>query len=188
MLNGPSIYLLQDLRNTARLRLLRQSGHVEGGSTRKLGDGKSLVGVFRVRERRAWGGNHLDNETAVLPILRRKDGGGETMSTVYGRKIGTDSTLGVKCDICGEIYWTDLTGQSFPDHVREAVQHGWKNTKQNGKWLNLCPECDEYRRKQKREATLTKDCTGCRWKDRPQKCSCCRRNQNLKDCYEEAQK
>ena len=30
------------------------------------------------------------------------------------------------------------------------------------------------------------DCTGCRWKDRPQKCSCCRRNQNLKDCYEEA--
>lgn len=32
------------------------------------------------------------------------------------------------------------------------------------------------------------DCTGCRWKDRPQKCSCCRRNQNLKDCYEEAQK
>ena len=50
------------------------------------------------------------------------------MSTVYGRKIGTDSTLGVKCDICGEIYWTDLTGQSFPGHVREAVQHGWKNT------------------------------------------------------------
>lgn len=32
------------------------------------------------------------------------------------------------------------------------------------------------------------DCTGCRWKDRPQKCNCCRRNQNLKDCYEEAQK
>ena len=31
------------------------------------------------------------------------------------------------------------------------------------------------------------DCTGCRWKDRPQKCNCCRRNQNLKDCYEEAQ-
>ena len=60
--------------------------------------------------------------------------------------------------------------------------------KQNGKWLNLCPECYEYRRKKKREATLTKDCTGCRWKDRPQKCSCCRRNQNLKDCYKEAQK
>lgn len=34
----------------------------------------------------------------------------------------------------------------------------------------------------------SEDCTGCRWKDRPQKCSCCRRNQNLKDCYEEAQK
>ena len=33
-----------------------------------------------MRERRAWGGNHLDNETAVLPILRRKDGGGDEMN------------------------------------------------------------------------------------------------------------
>lgn len=28
-------------------------------------------------------------------------------------------------------------------------------------------------------------CAGCRWKDRRQKCSCCRRNACLKDCYEE---
>ena len=27
-------------------------------------------------------------------------------------------------------------------------------------------------------------CNGCRWKSRHQKCSCCRRNANLKDCYE----
>ena len=27
-------------------------------------------------------------------------------------------------------------------------------------------------------------CNGCRWKGRHQKCSCCRRNANLKDCYE----
>ena len=26
-------------------------------------------------------------------------------------------------------------------------------------------------------------CAGCRWRDRPQKCSCCRRNKRLKDCY-----
>lgn len=27
-------------------------------------------------------------------------------------------------------------------------------------------------------------CNGCRWKSRHQKCSCCRRNADLKDCYE----
>ena len=30
-------------------------------------------------------------------------------------------------------------------------------------------------------------CNGCRWRGRHQKCSCCRRNANLKDCYENAQ-
>lgn len=30
-------------------------------------------------------------------------------------------------------------------------------------------------------------CNGCRWKGRHQKCSCCRRNANLKDCYEPVQ-
>ena len=28
-------------------------------------------------------------------------------------------------------------------------------------------------------------CKTCRWKDRHQKCSCCRRNRSMKDCYEE---
>lgn len=29
------------------------------------------------------------------------------------------------------------------------------------------------------------ECNGCKWKwVRQQKCSCCRRNRNLKDCYE----
>ena len=32
-----------------------------------------------------------------------------------------------------------------------------------------------------------KCCNGCRWKSRHQKCSCCRRNANLKDCYEATQ-
>ena len=30
-------------------------------------------------------------------------------------------------------------------------------------------------------------CNECRWKGRHQKCSCCRRNANLKDCYEATQ-
>lgn len=28
------------------------------------------------------------------------------------------------------------------------------------------------------------ECDGCRWRDRPQKCACCRRNLHIKDCYE----
>lgn len=28
------------------------------------------------------------------------------------------------------------------------------------------------------------ECEGCRWNGRHQKCSCCRRNPDLKDCYE----
>lgn len=28
-------------------------------------------------------------------------------------------------------------------------------------------------------------CDACAWKNRKQKCSCCRRNRNLKDCFEE---
>lgn len=28
-------------------------------------------------------------------------------------------------------------------------------------------------------------CDDCRWRDRPQKCACCRRNLHIKDCYEE---
>ena len=27
-------------------------------------------------------------------------------------------------------------------------------------------------------------CDDCRWRNRPQKCACCRRNLNIKDCYE----
>lgn len=27
-------------------------------------------------------------------------------------------------------------------------------------------------------------CDDCRWRNRPQKCSCCRRNLRIKDCYE----
>lgn len=30
-------------------------------------------------------------------------------------------------------------------------------------------------------------CDTCQWKNRKQKCSCCRRNRHLKDCFEEDQ-
>ena len=32
------------------------------------------------------------------------------------------------------------------------------------------------------------ECDGCKWRNRYQKCSCCRRNRGLKDNYEEATK
>lgn len=32
----------------------------------------------------------------------------------------------------------------------------------------------------------TDGCDTCIWRNRHQKCSCCRRNRHLKDCYEEA--
>lgn len=28
-------------------------------------------------------------------------------------------------------------------------------------------------------------CEKCRWRNRPQKCSCCRRNKHMKDCFED---
>lgn len=32
------------------------------------------------------------------------------------------------------------------------------------------------------------NCHKCRWKNRHQKCTCCRRNSSMKDCYEEENK
>ena len=98
-------------------------------------------------------GAHEQRKKRREEILERHDFGEKeekSMSTVYGRAMHGDRTLGVKCDICGEVYWTDLTGQSFPEHIRESVQNGWRNIKQNGKWLNLCPECNELMRKKKK--------------------------------------
>ena len=34
------------------------------------------------------------------------------------------------------------------------------------------------------EVLEIKGCDGCRWRARPQKCSRCRRNAHIKDCYE----
>ena len=35
------------------------------------------------------------------------------------------------------------------------------------------------------DAFLAGGCENCRWKNRQQKCSCCRRNRHMKDCFEE---
>lgn len=50
--------------------------------------------------------------------------------------------------------------------------------KSNRNWRRKC-----QRLRNPIEAT----CEGCMWanRKRPQKCSCCRRNQDMKDCYEE---
>ena len=40
------------------------------------------------------------------------------------------------------------------------------------------------------DAVKVGNCEGCIWENRkrPQKCSCCRRNPDMKDCYEERKK
>lgn len=43
----------------------------------------------------------------------------------------------------------------------------------------------EYFGKYELTGAETGSCEGCRWRERHQKCSCCRRNKYLKDCYEE---
>lgn len=35
------------------------------------------------------------------------------------------------------------------------------------------------------DSFLVGGCENCRWRNRKQKCACCRRNRYLKDCYED---
>lgn len=55
---------------------------------------------------------------------------------------------------------------------------------QDGELADNCDYCAETDTCRNNQTTVS-DCTGCRWKDRYQKCSCCRRNRHLKDNYEE---
>lgn len=50
--------------------------------------------------------------------------------------------------------------------------------KSNRNWRRKC---------QRLRNPIETTCEGCMWanRKRPQKCACCRRNSNMKDCYEE---
>ena len=76
------------------------------------------------------------------------------------------SSLMMQCGMLMPIEWVRQNGEGSP--VYEAVIMA----------QNALREQEER----------SKGCDGCRWKDRHQKCSCCRRNRDMKDCYESGRK
>lgn len=71
----------------------------------------------------------------------------------YEGKFG-EPLNGVKCDICGFKLYTDTEGQCFGEHMQTAKRAGWLITKENDKWLNLCPECKKAREEKRRTKWL----------------------------------
>jgi hypothetical protein len=44
------------------------------------------------------------------------------------------------CDICDhEVKYFD----NFQDAVDYKKENGWRSRKENGEWLDICPECQE---------------------------------------------
>lgn len=65
--------------------------------------------------------------------------------------------LGVKCDACGRIFWTNYQGQSFPQHIRDAKENGWIHKKLGDRWKDFCPDCHEYELQKRREAYFRRE-------------------------------
>ena len=61
--------------------------------------------------------------------------------------------IAVKCDICGSVLWTEITGQEFGRHIRVAREHGWEHRRdKDWIWTDMCDECSRlYREKKRRE-------------------------------------
>ena len=70
-----------------------------------------------------------------------------------------------------EIMATNLTGEIGTAHSEYASK--------------LLDAIDTAQKALKEREKRQKGCDGCRWKGRHQKCSCCARNRNLKDCFEQ---
>ena len=76
-------------------------------------------------------------------------------SFYYNRGFNEEPALAVRCDGCGDVLYTDVVGQAFPDHIRiNAKEAGWVNRKMNGKWVQLCPTCKAYVLEQTRKKRL----------------------------------
>ena len=65
--------------------------------------------------------------------------------------------LGVKCDACGRIFWTNYQGQSFPQHIRDAKENGWIHKKLGDRWKDFCPDCHEYELQKRRETYFKRE-------------------------------
>ena len=76
------------------------------------------------------------------------------MSTFHYKDRFGEPLNGVKCDACGFKLYTDTTGFFFGEHMKIAKQNGWLITKDNDKWLNLCPKCKQALEDKKREKWL----------------------------------
>lgn len=72
--------------------------------------------------------------------------------------------------------------------LKNAVKYGNENAEQQS-WsystLMMYEIADEIDDAPTIDAVEIGGCDGCRWQGRHQKCSCCRRNRGMKDCYEE---
>lgn len=78
------------------------------------------------------------------------------------------------------------------DNLLEYLDHLRKNRQ-----INDSPDKDKYLLTLRQLVALDSwnpilfdfveigDCEKCRWRERYQKCACCRRNRHMKDCFEE---
>lgn len=80
------------------------------------------------------------------------DAGGDRMTVRYNGDF-----LGVKCDACGRIFWTNYQGQSFPQHIRDAKENGWIHKKLGDRWKDFCPDCHEYELQKRRETYFKRE-------------------------------
>ena len=81
-----------------------------------------------------------------------RDAGGDGMTVRYNGDF-----LGVKCDACGRIFWTNYQGQSFPQHIRDAKENGWIHKKLGDRWKDFCPDCHEYELQKRRETYFKRE-------------------------------
>lgn len=76
------------------------------------------------------------------------------MSTFHYKSDYGEWLNGVKCDVCGYKLYTDTEDQCFGEHMMIAKQSEWLITKDNGKWLNLCPKCKQALEEKERAERL----------------------------------
>lgn len=68
-------------------------------------------------------------------------------SFTYTKRYDREPKYAVRCDSCKIALFTDREGQEFPLHItQDAKQAGWKHYRENGKWVDYCPECEAYKR------------------------------------------
>lgn len=52
------------------------------------------------------------------------------------------SVFTIKCDICGDVIYMEKT-DDFNDAIDRKKESGWKSTRYQGEWQDVCPKCQE---------------------------------------------